>query len=51
LRPIWFSDPTYGIDTDYEGDAAPSEIGASHVYRFDPASGACAALTRLRARE
>ena len=36
---IWFTDPTYGIDSEYEGDAAPSEIGASHVYRFDPASG------------
>jgi len=35
---IWFSDPTYGIDSEYEGDAAPSEIGASHVYRIDPAS-------------
>jgi gluconolactonase len=42
---IWFSDPTYGIDSDYEGDAAPSEIGASHVYRYDPATGACAAVT------
>jgi len=41
---IWFSDPTYGIDSDYEGDAAPSEIGASHVYRHDPASGACTAV-------
>jgi gluconolactonase len=41
---IWFSDPTYGIDTDYEGDAAPSEIGASYVYRHDPSSGACAAV-------
>ena len=37
---IWFTDPTYGIDSDYEGDAAPSEIGASNVYRFDPANGA-----------
>jgi gluconolactonase len=36
---IWFTDPTYGIDTDYEGDAAPSEIGASNVYRIDPATG------------
>ncbi|HEX7838131.1 MAG TPA: SMP-30/gluconolactonase/LRE family protein, partial [Kofleriaceae bacterium] len=35
----------YGIDSDYEGDAAPSEIGASHVYRYDPASGACTAVT------
>ncbi len=37
---IWFTDPSYGIDSDYEGDAAPSEIGASNVYRIDPASGA-----------
>ena len=36
---IWFTDPTYGIDSNYEGDAAPSEIGASNVYRLDPASG------------
>ena len=35
-----FRSPTYGIDSDYEGDAAASEIGASNVYRFDPASGA-----------
>ena len=37
---IWFTDPTYGIDSDYEGDAAPSEVGASNVYRLDPVSGA-----------
>lgn len=37
---IWFTDPTYGIDGDYEGDAAPSEIGASNVYRIEPATGA-----------
>jgi len=36
---IWFSDPSYGIDSDYEGDAAESEIGACNVYRVDPASG------------
>lgn len=36
---IWFTDPTYGIDSDYEGDQATSEIGASYVYRIDPASG------------
>jgi len=36
---IWFTDPSYGIDSDYEGDAARSEIGACHVYRIDPASG------------
>jgi gluconolactonase len=36
---IWFTDPSYGIDSDYEGHQAPSEIGACHVYRIDPASG------------
>jgi gluconolactonase len=36
---IWFTDPAYGIDTDYEGHQAESEIGACHVYRVDPASG------------
>jgi gluconolactonase len=40
---IWFTDPSYGIDSDYEGDAAPSEIGACHVYRIDP-SGALEAV-------
>jgi len=37
---IWFTDPSYGIDSDYEGDASPSEIGARQVYRIDPLSGA-----------
>src|SRR6476646_1118981 len=37
---IWFSDPSYGIDSDYEGDAAKSEIGAQQVYRVDAGSGA-----------
>ena len=41
---IWFSDPTYGIDSDYEGDAAESEIGASNVYRVDPVSGEVSAV-------
>jgi gluconolactonase len=41
---IWFTDPTYGIDSDYEGDAAPHEIGASNVYRIDPASGEVSAV-------
>ncbi len=36
---VWFTDPTYGIDSDYEGERATSEIGASHVYRLDSASG------------
>lgn len=33
---IWFSDPAYGIDTDYEGFAAESEIGACHLFRISP---------------
>lgn len=36
---VWFSDPSYGIDSDYEGDAAASEIGACNVYRVDPSTG------------
>jgi gluconolactonase len=36
---VWFSDPTYGIDSDYEGLQSASEIGASNIYRIDPASG------------
>jgi gluconolactonase len=39
---VWFTDPTYGIDSDYEGYRAESEIGASNVYRVDPQTGACA---------
>ena len=33
---IWFTDPTYGIDSDYEGRRAASEIGQSRLYRVDP---------------
>jgi gluconolactonase len=38
---VWFTDPAYGIDWDYEGERAQSEIGACNVYRIDPQSGAC----------
>jgi gluconolactonase len=41
---IWFTDPTYGIDSEYEGDRAESEIGASLVYRIDPVSGEVSAV-------
>ncbi len=41
---VWFTDPTYGIDGEYEGDSAESEIGASLVYRIDPESGAVSAV-------
>ena len=33
---VWFTDPSYGIDSDYEGDAAASEIGDRCVYRIAP---------------
>ncbi|MCX4818889.1 SMP-30/gluconolactonase/LRE family protein [Streptomyces sp. NBC_01142] len=36
---IWFSDPDFGITSDYEGFRAESEIGACNVYRVDPATG------------
>lgn len=36
---IWFTDPSYGIDSDYEGHQAESEIGACNVYRVDPQTG------------
>lgn len=33
---IWFTDPSYGIADDYEGNKADSEIGACYVFRIDP---------------
>ena len=36
---VWFTDPTYGIDSNAEGYAAQSEIGSSNVYRVHPATG------------
>ena len=38
---IWFTDPSYGIDSNYEGHQAESEIGACNVYRVDEVTGAC----------
>lgn len=37
---IWFTDPSYGITSDYEGERAEPEIDGCHVYRVDPATGA-----------
>lgn len=36
---IWFSDPDFGITSDYEGVRGESEIGAKNVYRIDPVTG------------
>lgn len=33
---IWFTDPAYGIESDYEGFAAEPEQDGCHVYRIDP---------------
>lgn len=37
---IWFTDPSYGIDTDYEGNRGEMEQPACCVYRVDGQSGA-----------
>ena len=35
---IWFTDPSYGIDSDYEGNRGENEFGgACFVFRLDPA--------------
>ena len=33
---IWFTDPAYGIESDYEGHKSPMEQAGCFVYRFDP---------------
>lgn len=35
---VWFTDPTFGIRGNYEGEKADPEIG-TNVYRVDPATG------------
>lgn len=37
---IWFTDPTYGIDSNYEGFQREREQAGNHVYRIDGRSGA-----------
>ena len=36
---IWFTDPSYGVLTDYEGDMSAMEQDGCHVYRIDPVTG------------
>ena len=36
---IWFTDPAYGIESDYEGHRAEMELDGCYVYRVDPANG------------
>lgn len=42
---IWFTDPTYGILTDYEGFKAEQEQGSQNVYRVDPTTGEIQCVT------
>lgn len=36
---IWFTDPSYGIMSDYEGYKAKPELATRNVFRLDPVSG------------
>lgn len=33
---VWFTDPAYGIESDYEGNKSEMEQDGCHVYRIDP---------------
>jgi len=33
---VWFSDPAYGIDSDYEGHKSPQEQDECFLFRIDP---------------
>ncbi len=37
---VWFTDPSYGILSDYEGFKSPMEQDGCYVYRVDPGTGA-----------
>lgn len=41
---IWFTDPSYGILSNYEGYKADQEQATRNVYRVDPQSGAIEAV-------
>jgi gluconolactonase len=43
---IWFTDPHYGIMTDYEGFKSPQELPCQ-VYRVDPSGGIEAVITDM----
>jgi gluconolactonase len=36
---LWFTDPSYGIDSDYEGNLSEREQAGNFVYRIDPKGG------------
>ncbi len=41
---VWFTDPAYGIESDYEGHLSRQELDGCDVYRLDPATGALRAV-------
>ena len=41
---IWFTDPSYGILTEFEGSRSEQEQGGCYVYRVDPATGEIATV-------
>lgn len=43
---IWFTDPSYGIDGDYEGMSAAAEIDGRYVFRLDLDTGNCVAVAQ-----
>mgnify|MGYP000844629753 CR=1 FL=1 len=43
---VWFTDPTYGILSDYEGKRSDPEQDGCFVYRIDPETGAVEAKIR-----
>lgn len=47
---IWFTDPSYGIDSDYEGNKARNEIGGCYVYRANPETGELTAVITTLSR-
>src|SRR5690606_14823670 len=36
---IWFTDPAYGIESDYEGNKGAQEQDGCYVYCLDPRTG------------
>lgn len=45
---VWFTDPSFGIESDWEGETAPQELPHA-VYRIDPGGRLDAVITDLSA--
>jgi len=43
---IWFTDPNYGIMSDYEGYKADMEYGGCYVFRFDPKNSSLTVVSK-----